>query len=238
MFWPIPLQYKLGPISNKQHVSQLGGLISRKRRRHEFGEYEIAPFLSLPETHLPQQSSDNSPAPMQPFPSELGDPAPTPSLDLNRSLNGSRHEAGEPDCCSYSVEAEKTAEIGQQLGFEIESGETHKITWVRRLKNQHHISYIGPQETQLLDSDDIDVAGCWGLTTGFDFATIHATGRSGGILSIWDNNLYRVDQVLMCRGSWTKVIDFTRLMNAMILHFSSCVHCGKFLFQGIWQLMS
>lgn len=61
--------------------------------------------------------------------------------------------------------------------------EEPKVAWVRRLKNKHQISFLRVQETQLVDSDNIDVVGCWGDPDhGCDMA--NATGRSGGLLNI------------------------------------------------------
>lgn len=40
-------------------------------------------------------------------------------------------------------------------------GETHKIEWIRRLKDSHNIDFIGLQETRVADSNDIDFMGAW-----------------------------------------------------------------------------
>lgn len=41
-------------------------------------------------------------------------------------------------------------------------GEDAKVGWVKRLKINHKATFVGLQETQISDSSNIDVNGCWG----------------------------------------------------------------------------
>lgn len=65
-------------------------------------------------------------------------------------------------------------------------GGEHKVAWIRRLKRKHRLSFIAIQETQLLDAETIDARACWG-STDFGVSRTSSYGRSGGLLSLWDN---------------------------------------------------
>ncbi|KAL7584329.1 hypothetical protein Lser_V15G44766 [Lactuca serriola] len=52
-------------------------------------------------------------------------------------------------------------------------GEDYKVEWVRRLKTQHRASFVGIQETQLVNVNDRDVAGCWG-SIDFSYSAIQS----------------------------------------------------------------
>lgn len=89
-------------------------------------------------------------------------------------------------------------------------GETHKVNWVRRLKERYNTPFVGLQETQLIDPECINVKGCWGPGS-FEHAATPATGRSGGMLCIWDPNVYKVSKVIKSRhflitiGCWVGI---------------------------------
>lgn len=70
-------------------------------------------------------------------------------------------------------------------------GEGYNVSWVRRLSMKYRISFMGVQETQLSDENNIDVVGCW-YNGEFGFAATPSTGRSGGLLSVWDSKLFQV----------------------------------------------
>lgn len=75
---------------------------------------------------------------------------------------------------------------------------------------QNRVMYLGLQETQLSNSEDIDVDGCWD-SSEYGYATVHATGRSGGLMSIWDSNMFTVEEIIKTRyflitvGRWSGV---------------------------------
>ena len=97
-------------------------------------------------------------------------------------------------------------------------GEDHKVRWVRRLQSKNRITFLGVQETQLVDVNSIDVAGCWD-SPEFEFSAVQAHGRSRGILSIWDNSKYKVSEVIKARhflvtiGSWEGIQGNTIFAN-------------------------
>lgn len=65
-------------------------------------------------------------------------------------------------------------------------GGEHKVAWIRRLKRKHRLSFVAIQETHLLDVETIDARACWG-STDFGVSRTSSYGRSGGLLSLWDN---------------------------------------------------
>lgn len=44
----------------------------------------------------------------------------------------------------------------------------------------------------------MNVEGCWD-TCNFEYASVQAFGRSGGLLSMWDNSLYKVKEMAKSR---------------------------------------
>lgn len=86
-------------------------------------------------------------------------------------------------------------------------GDIGKTSWVKRLKMLHKINFIGIQETWMDDYQKIDVKSCWD-STEFDSEGVNAVGRSGGLLCIWNNRLFKKDEVfkdryfLIVAGHW------------------------------------
>lgn len=68
-------------------------------------------------------------------------------------------------------------------------GEDAKVNWVRRLKHLHNTNFMGIQETQITEFERIDIQGCWG-SQDFDYEGVNSTGRSGGLLSIWNKGCF------------------------------------------------
>ncbi|XP_023771170.1 uncharacterized protein LOC111919827 [Lactuca sativa] len=77
-------------------------------------------------------------------------------------------------------------------------GEVGKTSWVRRLKVKHKATFVGLQETQLSSSSSIDVDGCWD-SIEFDYASVDANGRSGGLISICDTSVFQSFHVIKNR---------------------------------------
>nr|KAJ0191688.1 hypothetical protein LSAT_V11C800406980 [Lactuca sativa] len=125
-------------------------------------------------------------------------------LDLNKEplLSGSSEGSGE----TLSNEIIQTVAIGAEIGFQMgvdnpilnEVVGGVKTGWVRRLKKQHKANFIGLQETQISTSSRIDVNGCWD-SNEFDYESVDASGRSGGIISIWDISVFQRTDVIKNR---------------------------------------
>ena len=97
-------------------------------------------------------------------------------------------------------------------------GEDHKVAWIGRLKIRHKCSFIGIQETQMANIDAINVEGCWDLSE-LGHTAMGSSGRSGGLLSLWDANLYEVEEVikdkhyLITSGKWDGIQGKTIFAN-------------------------
>lgn len=77
-------------------------------------------------------------------------------------------------------------------------GEDHKVSWIRRLRSVHNLSFIAIQETQILDAEHIDVVACWG-SSEVDVSRINSYGRSGGLLNLWDARLFKSLEIISSR---------------------------------------
>nr|KAJ0203637.1 hypothetical protein LSAT_V11C500259620 [Lactuca sativa] len=78
-------------------------------------------------------------------------------------------------------------------------GEKYKIDWVCRLKRENILGMIGIQETKLGESSPpFNAANCWG-DSDCKFEQVFTTGRSGGIISIWDTGMFSLVEVIKSR---------------------------------------
>lgn len=79
-------------------------------------------------------------------------------------------------------------------------GETRKRDWVQSLCRLHKASFFGLQETHLDRSLNREmIRECWG-DYNFEFAYENASGRSGGLVSIWDRNYFTSSEVIKSRS--------------------------------------
>ncbi|XP_076881131.1 syntaxin-132-like [Bidens hawaiensis] len=65
-------------------------------------------------------------------------------------------------------------------------GSSSKADWIRGLRVHHEISFIVLQESQFVSLDSVDVGRFWGYGE-YSFDWVPSSGRSGGLLSIWDS---------------------------------------------------
>lgn len=82
-----------------------------------------------------------------------------------------------------------------------------KLRWVSNLVNKHNSSVVGLQETKRNFFSDLMVKRIW-KSTDFDFVTSNSVGQAGGLISIWNNNLFRKshsicrEDCIVIQGSW------------------------------------
>ncbi|XP_021979284.1 uncharacterized protein LOC110875395 [Helianthus annuus] len=69
-----------------------------------------------------------------------------------------------------------------------------KSSWIKKLKNDFGISFIGMQESMVSDVQSALVSSYWG-GSGFEFEFVNANGNSGGLVSIWDPKVFMKDLV-------------------------------------------
>ncbi|XP_071738877.1 uncharacterized protein [Rutidosis leptorrhynchoides] len=70
-----------------------------------------------------------------------------------------------------------------------------KQKWVKNLCQEHEITVLGIQETKLTQLDMFVVKAFWG-NSQFGVACSSSRGRSGGILTIWDNTSFFMKRIL------------------------------------------
>lgn len=96
-----------------------------------------------------------------------------------------------------------------------------KVNWINRLCRDHDISFWALQETKINSFDDSLIKRIWG-DYGFDFAFLNARGKSGGILSIWDNQIFNKDKVLSLDGLVAFFGSWVPKKDQMLLHKRLC----------------
>ena len=83
----------------------------------------------------------------------------------------------------------------------------NKCKAISRLCAKHSVSFLGIQETHVQNIDPFKIKSMWG-NFKFQFASIPADGRSGGILSIWDPSSFKyvrsvhMEGMLIVEGEW------------------------------------
>nr|KAJ0210828.1 hypothetical protein LSAT_V11C400171530 [Lactuca sativa] len=94
-------------------------------------------------------------------------------------------------------------EMGRFLGYDMEGNKDK----VKSLCVQNRVSFLGLQETRMTQLDLFKVRSMWG-NCSFHYAFSTARGRSKGILSIWDPNIFKKNSivcssnVVIVRGFW------------------------------------
>ncbi|XP_021999788.1 uncharacterized protein LOC110897333 [Helianthus annuus] len=68
-------------------------------------------------------------------------------------------------------------------------GDSLKATHIKELKKKNNIGFIAIQETQFTDSSKLHISSFWG-NTHFESDYVDAAGRSGGLLNIWDPDIF------------------------------------------------
>ena len=87
-------------------------------------------------------------------------------------------------------------------------GNQAKITWVRDLCSKHKANFLALQETKKETIDVFLVRRMWG-NSKFQFSCSESVGASGGILCVWDPELFVKKQAaisdyfVILEGTWT-----------------------------------
>ena len=74
--------------------------------------------------------------------------------------------------------------------------EEGKITWVKTLCSKHQINFLTIKETKMRCMDVHVVRSVWG-NLQFDYAYSSSKDLSGGILYIWDKNLFHKSKMYL-----------------------------------------
>nr|GEU90540.1 RNA-directed DNA polymerase, eukaryota [Tanacetum cinerariifolium] len=91
----------------------------------------------------------------------------------------------------------------------VKVGLAHKAKrdWVKELCCKYKVNYLALQETKMENMNLLCVRLCWG-NLDFEYARSDSVGNSGGILCVWDPNLFCKhsptcsDYFVMMRGVW------------------------------------
>ncbi|GJX79947.1 RNA-directed DNA polymerase, eukaryota, partial [Tanacetum coccineum] len=87
-------------------------------------------------------------------------------------------------------------------------GHKAKKGWIQELCSKHKINFVALQETKSESIDLFSIKALWGNLT-FDHAISPSVGNSGGILCVWDPNLFIKEHVsssdyfLAVMGTWS-----------------------------------
>ncbi|GJR84790.1 RNA-directed DNA polymerase, eukaryota [Tanacetum coccineum] len=103
---------------------------------------------------------------------------------------------------------EDLIKVGQTMGYKME-GLAHKAKkdWVKELCYNNKVNFLALQETKMEQVDLFNIKSCWGNLT-FDFVVGPSVGNSGGILCVWDPNMFHKenftisDYFIAIMGKW------------------------------------
>ncbi|PWA72054.1 RNA-directed DNA polymerase, eukaryota, Reverse transcriptase zinc-binding domain protein [Artemisia annua] len=70
----------------------------------------------------------------------------------------------------------------------------HKRVWIKDLCFKHNVHFIGAQETKMTRLELFRLKSMWG-NFNFNYACSMARGRSGGLISVWDPNVFVKDNI-------------------------------------------
>nr|GEW79907.1 RNA-directed DNA polymerase, eukaryota [Tanacetum cinerariifolium] len=104
---------------------------------------------------------------------------------------------------------EDLIEIGHAMGYNMEGclGHSSKKDWIRELNLTHKVDFTTIQETKSEKIDRFAIKSLWG-NFNYDFAYSPSVGLSGGILCIWNPNVFSKESVTVSdsfvavRGTW------------------------------------
>ncbi|GJX31621.1 RNA-directed DNA polymerase, eukaryota, partial [Tanacetum coccineum] len=104
---------------------------------------------------------------------------------------------------------EDLVNVGQTMGYDMTGclAQKAKQDWVKKLCLSNKVNFLSLQETKIENIDLWCIKRCWG-NLAFDYVYSEAVGQSGGILSVWDPNMFQKlnhtvsDYCTMVRGVW------------------------------------
>ncbi|XP_071689151.1 uncharacterized protein [Rutidosis leptorrhynchoides] len=105
-------------------------------------------------------------------------------------------------------------------------GQTGKISWLKRICNKEKPTILGLQETKCGQTGDNTIESFWG-NSDFKFVQKDSVGASGGILTIWDTNIFSFNYAiegeffLAIRGTWAGHDSEIAFINVYGPHSSS-----------------
>ncbi|GKD18028.1 RNA-directed DNA polymerase, eukaryota, partial [Tanacetum coccineum] len=140
------------------------------------------------------------------------------------SISSSFMSAG--NCVDFSFEPDVIRKrFGESIGFVYDNGTKAfwnppevKKGWIQRIALSEKPMFFGVQETKMEFIDSFLVKSIWHRPND-DFSFASSTGASGGILSMWDDNIFSKEQEFMgsnflgTLGSWVGISSKVALLN-------------------------
>lgn len=78
-------------------------------------------------------------------------------------------------------------------------GEDGKLSWIRNTKASNKVHFLCLQESQICDASKIKFQSIWG-NNNFEKEAVNALGRSGGLVCIWNPQIFRKSNVVKDRN--------------------------------------
>ncbi|PWA37518.1 hypothetical protein CTI12_AA589850 [Artemisia annua] len=162
----------------------------------------------------------------------------------NASSDGNVNKGGEETGLESECSLNMVKQIGKQIGVVWDEQEPCKCSlmkvislnirglkrkgkagWLKEIICREKPCVFGLQETKSSDVEEQWVEDIWG-SRNFGFAPANARGKSGGLLMIWDNNVFSGtsavggDRFIAVKGTWKGVDGDVILVNVYGAHSS------------------
>ncbi|GKE53327.1 hypothetical protein Tco_1488483 [Tanacetum coccineum] len=129
-----------------------------------------------------------------------------PSLSRTRESKKNRGMASFPNSHSGSFKQkaggsiidlmDELVNVGSAMGYKMDGclGNKAKRRWINGLCHKHRINFMSLQETKMKDIDVCTIKEVWG-NMYFDHVVGPSVGFSGGIVCIWNTNMFVKEHV-------------------------------------------
>ncbi|GKE19644.1 RNA-directed DNA polymerase, eukaryota, reverse transcriptase zinc-binding domain protein [Tanacetum coccineum] len=93
-----------------------------------------------------------------------------------------------------------------------------KRVWIKELCFKHNVHFLGVQESKMTKLELFQLKSMWG-NFNFDYACSMARGRSGGIITMWDPNVFTKNRIwcndnyVIVEGKWKNSVEDYFLIN-------------------------
>ncbi|GJW35350.1 RNA-directed DNA polymerase, eukaryota, reverse transcriptase zinc-binding domain protein [Tanacetum coccineum] len=90
--------------------------------------------------------------------------------------------------------------------------------WIKDLCLKHNVHFLGIQESKMTRLELFRIKSMWG-NYAFDYACSMARGLSGGLISIWNPNMFSKnsiwcdDSFIIIKGNWKNVVGDCFMVN-------------------------
>ncbi|KAD4178488.1 hypothetical protein E3N88_27079 [Mikania micrantha] len=244
------IRARLGPndIYGPNMITDVGGIVTRKRRRMEDSwadptkdvsfEYSGALSFSVGAkenrgTVLDLTTLDLNTPPVGgasrncPSEEQTRESHQLPA-DLTQKIDDFQHAER-----NLESEIEATITMGNAIGVELDGyaelvkeAIEVKVEWIKNIRTRMGIHFISIQETQLTKVEDVPFAKIF-EHMNYDAVAVPSNGRSGGIACCWDPAMFKKNQVklsqnyIVISGEWMGVLENVNLVNVYAPHGES-----------------